>query len=58
MRQSETSESLSIINQTSKEKDNFKGKEKIDSWIDDIIKQHKKRNFKKTIYKGIFNYFL
>lgn len=26
-----------------KEKETLKGKEKIDSWIDDIIKQHKKR---------------
>lgn len=43
MRHSETSENSPLPNNYQKERDKVKGKEKIDSWIDDIIKQHKKR---------------
>ena len=45
MRNSETSENNPLANNIPKEKDNLKGKQKIDSWIDDIIKQHKKRKY-------------
>lgn len=43
MKHSETSENIPLPNNYLKDKDNTKGKEKIDTWIDDIIKQHKKR---------------
>lgn len=46
MKNLETSENTSTVNHFSKEKNNnMKGREKIDSWIDDIIKQHKQRSF-------------
>jgi hypothetical protein len=44
MKKPELSEGISVTNNFSKDKESVKGKEKIDSWIDDIIKQHKKRD--------------
>lgn len=44
MKNSEASENtIKPNNKNPSEKEMLRSKEKIDSWIDDIIKQHKKR---------------
>ncbi len=43
MRHAEINNNIANLQNDSKENEKIRGKEKIDSWIDDIIKQHKKR---------------